>query len=258
PPGPGALDADPTDAAAGQPPPVYPTHLPPPARWAYALRYNGQAGQARLDWQPAAGRYRLSLVGRATSGAPLIDQTSDGLLDADGVAPERFDARRRGRRQQAAHFQRAAGLISFSGPQRTYPVWPGAQDRLSWLPQLAGILAAAARPLSEVQLFVADARGHGGLWRLVPQGPETLDTPQGPLEAQRWLREPPRPEGLRVEAWLDAARGHWPARLRFTALRSGDVFELDLLGEAPAPCSSTEAAPVAARAGGPVADPRAR
>jgi len=44
-----------------------------------------------------------------------------------------------------------------------------------------------------------------------------------------WRREPSRPEGLRVEVWLDPARGHWPVQLRFTAQRSGDVFALRLL-----------------------------
>jgi len=228
-----ATDAG-SDDAAGTPPPVYPTRLPAAARWTYALRVNGQTGSAQIAWLPADGAYRLTLDGHSAAGAPLIEQASQGALDQHGLAPERFVDRRRGRGAQAAHFQRTPGLISFSGPQRRFTLWPGAQDRLSWLPQLAAIVAAASASQQEVRLFVADARGHAGLWRFTAQGPALVDTALGPLATQLWLREPPRPEGLRAEAWLDPARGHWPVRLRLTALRSGDVLELQLLG-APAP-----------------------
>jgi len=228
-----ATDAG-SDDAAGTPPPVYPTRLPAAARWTYALRVNGQTGSAQIAWLPADGAYRLTLDGHSAAGAPLIEQASQGALDQHGLAPERFVDRRRGRGAQAAHFQRKPGLISFSGPQRSFTLWPGAQDRLSWLPQLAAIVAAASASQQEVRLFVADARGHAGLWRFTAQGPALVDTALGPLATQLWLREPPRPEGLRAEAWLDPARGHWPVRLRLTALRSGDVLELQLLG-APAP-----------------------
>jgi len=218
------------DDAPSAPPPIFATQLPAGGRWRYQLRVNGQAGSARLDWLPADGRYTLQLDGRSVTGAPLITQASSGTLAGPGLAPEQFTDRRRGRGTQAAHFRSDVGLISFSGPQRTFALWPGAQDRLSWLPQLAGIVSAADAGLREVPLFVADARGHAGLWRFIAQGPATVEAPQGPVATQLWLREPPRPEGLRVEAWLDPAQGHWPVRVRMTALRSGDVLEL-LLAE---------------------------
>ena len=213
------------------PPPVYPTQLPAPALLRYALRYNGHAGEALLIWRHDGERYTLALDGRGGAGdRPLVTQASQGALDATGLAPERHLDRRRGGRQQAANFRRDIGRIGFSGPAVDYPAWPGAQDRLSWLAQLAAILGAGhAGP--EVQLFVVDARGAGSLWRLQRQPDERLSTPMGEVLAQLWQRDPPRPEGLLVQAWLDANRGHWPVQLRFTAQRSGDVFELRLLAE---------------------------
>lgn len=218
-------------APEGDPPPVYPTRLPPPVQLRYALRYNGQAGEALLGWQHDGERYGLTLDGRgATGDRLLVAQTSQGLLDVNGLAPERHLDRRRGGRQQAANFRRDIGRIVFSGPALDYPAWPGAQDRLSWLAQLAAILGAGhAAP--EVRLFVVDARGAGSLWQLQRQPDEWLPTPVGEVLSQLWQRDPPRPEGLKVQVWLDASRGHWPVQLRFTAQRSGDVFELSLLAE---------------------------
>lgn len=213
------------------PPPIYATRLPPPVQLRYALRYNGHAGEALLTWRHDGERYTLALDGRGGAGdRPLVAQTSQGGLDAAGLAPERHLDRRRGGRQQAANFRRDIGRIGFSGPTVDYPAWPGAQDRLSWLAQLVAILGAG-HASHEVQLFVVDAQGAGGLWQLQRQSDERLPTPQGEALLQLWQRDPPRPEGLRVQAWLDPERGHWPVQLRFTAQRSGDVFELRLLAE---------------------------
>ena len=232
----GATDT--ADAPPAEPPPVYPTRVPAPVLLRYALRYNGQAGEATLAWRHDGQAYSLQLDGRSAQ-RPLVEQASRGGFDAAGLAPERFTDRRRGARWQAANFRRDIGRIGFSGPEIDYPAWPGAQDRLSWLAQLVAIRAAAvpaapgaaAVPEADISLFVVDARGAGGLWRFADQGEVLLASPLGPQAAQLWRREPPRPEGLRVEAWLDAGRQHWPLQLRFTALRSGDVFELLLLAE---------------------------
>lgn len=234
-------DADRADATPGAPPPVYATHLPPPVLLRYALRYNGREGEATLAWRRDGGRWSLQLDGRGPAGQPLVEQASEGGVDHAGLAPERLLDRRAGRRWRAAHFRRDTGSITFSGSASAYPAWPGAQDRLSWLAQMAAILAAdpaagaVADGPAELRLFVVDAVGHGALWHFVAQGEQRVDTPLGPRPAQLWRREPPRPEGLRVEAWLDAARDHWPLQLRFTAPRSGHVFELRLAAEPASP-----------------------
>lgn len=240
-------DTDAEPVAPGQPPPVYPTRVPPPVVLSYSLRMNEQVGQARLVWQHSDGRYQLSLSAWGPGG-PWLEQRSEGGFDAAGLAPERFIDRRRGRGWRSANFQRERGLISFSGPRLTYPAWPGAQDRLSWIAQLAAIMAATSPDKSlavapdpapalpgvagpSLAIFVVDARGLGDIWQLQAGAAQALGTALGPVQAQPWQREPPRPEGLQVQAWLDPSRGHWPVLLRLTALRSGAVFELKLTDE---------------------------
>ena len=219
--------------STGEPPPLCPAPPPPPVQLRYALRINGHLGDALLVWQHDGQRYRLTLDGQARTGAALLAQASEGVLDGNGLAPERFVDRRRGGPQQAANFRQDIGRIGYSGPPQQHPAWPGAQDRLSWLAQLAAILAAADAPPTELRLFVTDARGNAGLWQLQRQPDTTGTTPWGDAPLQHWQREPPRPEGLRVDLWLAASAaapaGHWPLRLRFAVPRSGDVVELQLL-----------------------------
>lgn len=228
-----AAPANPAPPEVGQPPPVYATAVPAPVLLRYRLQSGGQVGEATLDWRHDGQRYALVLDARGSRAQPLIEQASQGGFDSAGLAPLRFTDRRRGRGLSAANFRRDIGRIGFSGPQLDYPAWPGAQDRLSGLAQLAAIQGAAPMPLTSITLFVVDTRG-GDWWRWVAMGAENLPTPLGLLATQRWQREPDRldrPDSQRVEVWLDAARGHWPVQLRLTALRSGEVFELQLLTE---------------------------
>jgi hypothetical protein len=222
---PGSAVTDPlADAAtatetAGEPPPLY------------ATRHNSRAGSATLHWQHDGSSYRLTLEAQGTDGRPLLAQASTGDIDAHGVAPLRFVDRRAGGRQRAANFRREIGRIGYSGPGHEHPAWPGAQDRLSWLAQLAAILAAAEVAPDALRLFVADATGQAGLWQLQRLGDG--DTRAG-ADTVHWRREPPRPEGLQIDLWLPAPgtgsadRAGWPRRLLFTVPRSGDQLELVL------------------------------
>ena len=237
---------------AGVAPPVYPTQIPAPARLRYALHYHGRSGEAELTWHRDDQRYRLQLrgLGVATDQPPykpLVEQSSEGAFDAAGLAPDRFTDRRRGRGSGAANFRRDTGRITFSGPANSHPAWPGAQDRLSWLAQVTAISAAAANsgpPLGEISIFVAGARGGADLWRFVWQGAHTADTPLGLLPAQHWRREALQPDSQQVDLWLDPARGHWPVLLRYTALRTGARFELQLAAEpGPAPRTAPRTTP---------------
>jgi hypothetical protein len=223
--------ADPAADPGGEPPPLYATRVPPPVTLHYRLRLNGRDGHAVLTWQHDGTAYRLTLDAQGAYGRPLLAQASSGGFDGHGLAPERFVDRRAGGRQRAANFQRALGQgngrIGYSGAGHEHPAWPGAQDRLSWLAQLAAILAAAEVAPDALRLFVADASGQAGLWQL-------QRVADGGADAVHWRREPPRPEGLRIDLWLPAPgtgpadRAGWPLRLVFTVPRSGHLLELVL------------------------------
>ena len=217
--------------APSEEPPVYATHLPPPARLQYTVRRGGVTGTTQLDWARDDGRYRLSLQGHLIA-APQAAWISQGLLDAAGVAPERYSENRRGRELRAANFQRDAGRISFSGPGHEFALPAGAQDRLSWLIQLGAVLAAnpdLTHPGAEIRVFVVGTRGDGETWLFTVQAQESLDLPGGRVEgAVHLYREPRRPYDTHADIWLDPARHYLPVRLQLRVRATGEGTLLEL------------------------------
>ena len=204
--------------------------LPEPALLRFELRRGPQRGRAQLLWQPAEDRYTIGFDAQA-GGRPLIEQRSTGRNGPHGLAPELFRDRRRGRSAQEARFDADGQRITFHARAPDLPLWPGAQDRLGWIVQLAGIVAAAAAPPDEVQLFVVGARGGAGPWTFVARGAVEVASPLGPVQALHYERAPAVLRDQRVEAWLDPARGYWPVKLRFTPVLGGPPLELLLEGE---------------------------
>lgn len=206
---------------AALPTPLYPTTLPPSTTLRYALRRGALAGVAELHWQHADERYAARLDGQL-GGTPLMRWSSAGGFDAAGIAPDRFVAEGRRRASaRAVNFQREAGTITFSGPTIEHRLVPGAQDRLSWMAQLAAIASARAPAAGDaIVMQVAGPRGDAEAWRfeVVAHG-AIVETDTGPVPALRLLREPRKRYDTRVEVWLDPARHHWPVR---ALLSNGD------------------------------------
>ena len=218
-------------------PPRYATRVPPAARLVYAFRRGPGAGVGELVWRLDGDRYELALRGGAgRSEGPGVDEvlgwTSRGSVDASGVAPERFVARRHGRDLLAVNFQRqhAEGArITFSGPSVQLPLPPGVQDRVSWMLQLAAILEADPALGTEgrsVAMWAVGPRGDAQVWSFVVQDRGAIEWPgQRVAEAVHLLREPLRPYDLRVEVWLDPAHHHLPVRVRLQAPPGGPASE---------------------------------
>ncbi len=237
-------DAAPTAWPAGTPLPTYPTRLPPPATLQYTLQRGGpgvsatvapaRAGlQAQLSWRPdtAAATYTLSL------GLGAVGSASVGALDLHGIAPQRHVETRRGREVRAANFQRqpgeGGGRITFSGPRIEHALLPGVQDRLSWMLQLPGVLAAdpaLAQPGREVSLLVVGVRGDAAPWTFRVLAVQSLPTPAGEVpNAVHLRREARHAYDTRVDVWLDPARHHLPVRLRLQNRADGPGTEFELL-----------------------------
>lgn len=228
--GPAAMSSATETPATTMPPPRYATRLPPSQRLHFVLDRSAQPGRATLDWQQGEDGYRLSLEG--DFGRDRGGRSSRGALDADGIAPERYVETRRGREQRAVNFQRDKALITFSAATQGRPLWPAAQDRLSWLVQLAAALeadAALREPGRVLQLFVAGPRGEAETWAFEVLGRETLALPAGAVaDALHLRREPTRPWEPQTELWLDPARHHLPVRLRWRVRPTGETTELRL------------------------------
>ncbi len=220
--------APPAPEAGGQTVPVYATKMPAAVRLSYELRRGSLGGDGELVWQPHDGGYELTMEGSAFA-INLIAWSSQGRLDLDGIAPERFTDHRRGRPAQAANFQRDKGLISCSGPAVEYPLVAGAQDRLSWMLQLPAIVAAEPGRYAvgeHITMFVAGARGEADLWTFSVEAVETVEVPAGAVAgALRLRRAPRRPYDTQVDVWLDPARSWLVVRARLSTSGTDDSTE---------------------------------
>jgi hypothetical protein len=225
-----ASDAGASAAAPGDlPPPVYPTRLPPAATIRYQVRRGFLRGDGEIRWQPAGDAYRLVLEARI-AGLTLLFQTSEGAIDENGLAPLRFLDQRARRPPVAANFVRESARITFSGTAVEWPLFAGAQDRLSWMIQLAGIVAADPALLSDdarITMAVVGARGDAGVWSLRYVGRETVETTAGTVHAVKLVREGRSAYDTTAEIWLDPDRSYLPAHA--TLRNSTGTSEYDLL-----------------------------
>ncbi len=225
--------------------PVYATRVPPSTRVRYRLvdglavaraAASGVAaadGSAELEWHRDDAGFALRLATRPPDRPPR-DWAGSGTVDAAGVAPQRLAQHERGREVRATAFDRGTGHVHFSGNVPERPFAPGAQDRWSWIAQLAAIAEARTAggrrlaPGTRWDLQVAGLRGEVERWQFLvladARAPPELagagrdvstaaDRAPGLLHV---LREAERPYDLRIEAWLSPALHHLPAGLRMS------------------------------------------
>ena len=218
-------------AAGEQPPPTYRTLLPAPVTLRYEVRRGFFRGTGEIRWQPVGDRYELHLDARL-AGITLLSQTSQGETTAIGLAPERFLDRRVRRAAQAANFKRDSGTITFSGPSTEWPLLAGTQDRLSWMIQLVGIVAAdPARAIegATISMVLVGARGEASVRTLRYAGRENAETASGSVPALKFVVAGRSAYDTGYEIWLDPARGYLPVHA--TARNSAGESEFDLLLE---------------------------
>lgn len=204
---------------------------PPSVRLLYRMKKGPLAGTGQIDWQRDAGVYRMRLEARVPIFGQIFMETSEGRLDASGLAPLRHTERRIKRSERALSFVRDQGVprILFSAREGEEPLRPGAQDRLSWIAQLATRMATPPagdwRPGSSLEMDVASTGGDVQRWVFTVQGQDS---------AGLWQlrREPDSPHDTRAEVWIDPRQHHWPVRIRLSE-PSGDPLELNLDGMQP-------------------------
>ena len=231
---PAALAAAPALASATWPEPesipLYRTRVPPAATLRFALRVGAADGTAELRWRPEAETYGLRFDGRVESG-PTLTQASDGGFDGAGLAPIRHTDARTRRGMLATNFQREAGQISFSGSRAQVALARGSQDRLSWMVQLAAVLAAepALRlPGAVVSIPVAGLRGEAAVWRFRTVEPEAPAEAQAMQPRVRLVRDRQGPYDVDIAVALDPARHFLPATLSLRTANGLPALELVL------------------------------
>lgn len=210
--------------------PHYRTRLPPPITLRYVMHRGILRGTGDLVWRPQGEHYELRFDGRV-AGLAVLTQVSTGGFDAAGVAPERFTDQRLRRGTTAANFQRAAGKITFSGPATEFVLRDGAQDRLSWMVQLAAIVAAEphlATPDAKVVMVVVGSHGDADVWSFRCIGPEAVETGAGTVDAIKFVREPREAYDTTVQVWLDPHRHDLPVRATQKSGANDEGFDLRL------------------------------
>ncbi|NBP46418.1 MAG: DUF3108 domain-containing protein, partial [Betaproteobacteria bacterium] len=151
----------------------------------------GYSAKAELLWQPDAGQYDARLeVSHFLLGSRV--QTSQGQLTTEGLLPRRFGDKVRS--EQAAHFQRDKGLITYSSNTPDAVLLAGTQDRLSVFIQISGLLAAEPKRWGPgaVMSFNTTGARDTEVWAFQLSGVEQLKMPFGTLDAIRLVRQEQR------------------------------------------------------------------
>lgn len=151
-------------------------------------------------------------------------QTSAGQMGVTGLLPTRFGDQFR--QEQAAHFDRAKGILIYSANTPSQAIEEGAQDRVSLFVQLAGAMAGTPSLRADGQQFgfqVVSAK-QAEVWTFAVLGPEKIKLPLGEIDSLKIHRIPRNEYDQKLEMWLSPSHGYVPARLRITQA-NGDVIE---------------------------------
>ncbi|MBI2771718.1 MAG: DUF3108 domain-containing protein [Burkholderiales bacterium] len=199
----------------------------PPARLRYAITGTARGltwhADGELQWRHDGSSYDAQL----SYAIPLIasrSQRSTGRITSEGLAPSRFSDKSRS--EQAAHFERDKGKVTFSSNAPDAELAAGAQDRLSVLLQLGAMIAAAPAKFpagSSITLQTVGTRD-AEPWLFTVEADETLQLPGGNVPARKLVRVPRRDYDVKVELWLGTRMDYVPVRVRLTQA-NGDYVD---------------------------------
>lgn len=236
-------DAAPAPAAveSPQPAPAAPAQADAQARWKVALPPSARfdldvkrkdadgtnwSGSANIAWQQDGASYKVMHevgVKIVFARINLLQQGSEGTINEFGIAPAKFDEKRRNRSATATHFNQQEQKITFSASERTIPLTAGAQDRATVLFQLAAIGRADVNQYGkDIDILVGDDRD-AQVYRFQLIGEEELETDMGKLVTWHLARMPkPGSYNTRLDIWLAPSQEWYPVQIRSTE-RNGAV-----------------------------------
>jgi hypothetical protein len=198
-----------------------PVDVPPSADLHYTIRANQKGltldGTAQVKWRAGEGSYSVSSESRASIFGKILENRSEGRIDAYGLAPSTWYEKRLRKEGFTTTFDRGGKTVSFSASERSYPLLGGEQDRASAQWQLAAVARAAPEKMvagSEWKFFVAGRRD-AEQWTFKVIGRDKLRTPLGTLETVHLSKSPPAgyPD-QKLDLWLAPGREWYPVKLR--------------------------------------------
>jgi len=220
----------PAPAPAPAATPVTAMALPASAQLTYRMTGSAKGlvyrAKGELMWRHDGASYSAGMTVRALFlGARTMH--SAGQVGAQGLAPARFADK--SRTELAAHFEPEKGQISFSANTPPAAWQPGAQDRVSVVLQLGGMLAGNPSGFADgstITVFTAGPRD-ADYWTFVVEGAQVLSLPFGELATLKLSRQPRRPYDQKVELWYAPALGYLPVRNKITQA-NGDFVDQEL------------------------------
>lgn len=188
------------------------------------------SGSGVLSWSIDGTTYELSLEATALL---ILSRTekSEGLLSPQGLAPKRYSSVRTGRSEQATHFRTETGKIQFSNNKPDEILLVGAQDRLSALIQLAGIIGGDPeryKIVNRIQMQVAGLDS-AEIWEFNLQGISDINLPAANMQALKLSRSPRNEFDQRLEIWLSPQLGYLPIRIRQSSATTPETDFTDLM-----------------------------
>lgn len=220
------VPAPPSSTPSPQPAPVLasqPARVPTSVDLRYKLIKGNDSAKASLIWKTSQGadganHYEAAL--EATYfGFSAFKQISLGTVQlTTGLQPTKYSDKRRGKSEQAAHFERDKKAIVFSNNRPEAALVAGSQDRVSMFVQLASRLAAEPSHYAAGQTIAMPVANVDELenWIFEVQAKEILALPIGELEAIKLTRRPRRAFDQMVELWLAPSQQYLPVRIRLT------------------------------------------
>lgn len=162
----------------------------------------------------------------------LRSQRSTGSIGPTGIEPLRFSDRRKA--EVTSLFDRDKGLVVFSSNAPSEMLLAGAQDRLSVVLQLGGLLAgdSARYPPGAVIAVQTVGPRDAEIWTFNVEGEEALSVPAGDFQTRKLTRNPRKPFDDRIELWLAPALGWLPVRIKQTQT-NGDFIDLQMRNQVP-------------------------
>jgi Protein of unknown function (DUF3108) len=143
-------------------------------------------------------------------------RTSTGNITPEGLAPQRFSDKWRS--EVAAHFDQQNHRASFSANTPDVALQTAAQDQLSVILQIAGILAAEPAKYPPAATLAIQTVGpkDADVWIFTVGATEKIYVPHGTIDQK-------------VEVWLAPSMGYLPVRLKITNA-NGDYIDQQLRG----------------------------
>ena len=217
------------EAAAKAEPPAeaqrWKVALPPSARFELDVARKDAdgtnwSGSASIGWQSDGASYKATQevgISLLIARVNLLQVSSEGTINENGIAPATFSEKRRNRSATATHFNQQEQKITFSASDRSVPLTAGAQDRATVLFQLAGIGRADVNQFGKpLDILVGEDR-NAQVYSFVLVGEDELETRMGKLITWH-LARPPKPGSYsaRLDIWLAPGLDWYPVQIRNT------------------------------------------